>query len=385
VTRRPAPAPYGRRAISDLIPSLLAALGVEGFANPLEIRDLRSAAVLMIDGLGHVQLQEHPEAAPRLAKAASEHEPLTVGFPATTATSLASLTTGVPPGQHGLMGYTVGIEGHDRPMNLLLWELYGHGPDTPLTDLLPPERFQLAPTLFERAAGVGLMVTAVGPAAHAHSALTRAILRRARYEGADSLDELVPAVAAALSAGGLVYAYHPALDFHGHVSGPGSDAWSDELAAIDRAVEALVERLPTDSVLVVTGDHGMVPLVGDQKIDVADEPELSAGVRFLAGEARARHVVAVPGAARDVLAIWREVVGDRMNILSRDEAVEAGWFGPVVLPEAGERIGDVVAAAHDGVGVMQREVDPLQASLSGHHGSLTDAERLVPLALFGRG
>jgi hypothetical protein len=344
----------------------------------------------MIDGLGHVQLQEHAEAAPLLARAASAREPLTVGFPATTATSLASLTTGVPPGQHGLMGYTVGIQGHDRPMNLLLWELYGHGPDAPLVDEFPPERFQLAPTLFERVpgagsgpGGAGVALTAIGPAAHAQSALTRAILSGARYEGADSLDELVPAVTAALSLRGLAYAYHPALDFHGHVSGPGSDAWCDGLAAIDRAVDALVERLPPGGALVVTGDHGMVSLVGDQKVDMADEPELAAGVRFLAGEARARHVAAVPGAARDVLAIWGEVLGDRMSVLSRDDAIGAGWFGPVVLPEARKRIGDVVAAAHDAVGIVQREVDPLQASLSGHHGSLTDAERLVPFALFG--
>jgi hypothetical protein len=255
-------------------------------------------------------------------------------------------------------------------MNLLLWELYGHGPDTPLVDEFPPERFQLAPTLFERAAGAGMSVTAIGPAAHAGSPLSRAILRGARYVGADSLDELVPAVASALSDEGLVYAYHPALDFHGHVSGPGSEAWCQELAAVEGAVASLSERLPAGAAVAVTGDHGMVPLDSEQKIDLADEPELSAGARFL---------------ARDVLAIWREVVGDRMTVLSREEAIDAGWFGPVVLPEARARIGDVVAAAHDPIGIMQREVDPLQASLNGHHGSFSDAERLVPFALFGAG
>jgi len=41
-----------------------------------------------------------------------------------------------------------------------------------------------------------------------------------------------------------------------------------------------------------------------------------------------------------------------------------------------------VAAAHAPVGVFQRQLDPLQWSLVGHHGSLTDDERLVPLLLF---
>jgi hypothetical protein len=90
--------------------------------------------------------------------------------------------------------------------------------------------------------------------------------------------------------------------------------------------------------------------------------------------------VPVAGAARDVLAIWREVVGDRMWVLTRDEAIAAGWFGPVVTNAARRRIGEVVAAAFAPTGIVQRDVDPLQAMLTGHHGSLTDAERLVPFA-----
>jgi hypothetical protein len=52
-----------------------------------------------------------------------------------------------------------------------------------------------------------------------------------------------------------------------------------------------------------------------------------------------------------------------------------------VLDRVRPRIGDVVAAARDAVGVFQREVDPLQASLVGHHGSLTRVEQLVPFLL----
>jgi hypothetical protein len=244
----------------------------------------------------------------------------------------------------------------------------------------PPERFQLVPTLLERAAALSAEVTVLGPHEHAGSALTRAILRGGRYEGAGTLGELVLGVETNLLDGRPVYAYTPGLDFHGHMTGPGSDGWLDELAAVDAAVKAIAGRLPTGSALFVTGDHGMVTLAAGQKVDVADERELTAGVRFLAGEARARHVVAIPGAERDVLAIWQEVMGDRMWVLTRDEAIDAGWFGPRIAPQARARIGDVVAAAREPVGVVQRDVDPLQAMLIGHHGSLSDAERLVPFA-----
>ncbi len=50
---------------------------------------------------------------------------------------------------------------------------------------------------------------------------------------------------------------------------------------------------------------------------------------MLAGEPRARYVHAAPGAAADVLATWRETLGDRAWVVGRDEAVAAGVFGPV--------------------------------------------------------
>ena len=112
---------------------------------------------------------------------------------------------------------------------------------------------------------------------------------------------------------------------------------------------------------------------------LADHPELASGVRLLAGEARARYVRTVAGATADVLTTWRSVIGDRMWIWGREEAIATGIFGPRVTERARERIGDVVAAAYARVGIVQRDVDPAQARLNGHHGSLTPAEQLVPL------
>jgi hypothetical protein len=108
-------------------------------------------------------------------------------------------------------------------------------------------------------------------------------------------------------------------------------------------------------------------------------------VRLLAGEARARHVHTERGAAGDVLDAWRALLGDAMWVVPREEAVAAGWFGPHVPDQVRPRIGDVVAAAFGPVGVVQREVDPTQALLTGHHGSLTADEQLVPMLLLRRG
>jgi hypothetical protein len=102
-------------------------------------------------------------------------------------------------------------------------------------------------------------------------------------------------------------------------------------------------------------------------------------VRLIAGEPRARHVYTRPGAEKEVLATWREKLGDRMWVLSREEAISLGWFGPTVSDAARERIGDVLAAAYGPVGIVQPSVFSVEAMLIGHHGSLTEAEQLVPL------
>jgi hypothetical protein len=309
--------------------------------------------------------------------------PITSGFPATTTASVSSLGTGLPPGEHGLVGYVVALPGFERAVSLLGWELYGAGPRVGLRETLPPERFQPSPTAFEAAMAAGVSVARVGPPHLERSPLSRAVLRGGRYHGTHSMGDLVSTVIACLSAGrSFVYAYTPTLDTTGHVRGCGSEAWALELGGMDHLVRTIVERLPPGRALVVTGDHGMVDLEQDDRWDLRDHASLSAGVRLLAGEARARHVHVEPGAAADVLAAWSETLGDRMWVVLGREAIERGWFGPRVLDHVLPRIGDVVAAARAPVGIFQRDVDALQAGLIGHHGSMTAAEQQVPFLVF---
>jgi hypothetical protein len=239
---------------------------------------------------------------------------------------------------------------------------------------------QPEPTGFEAAVADGVEVTLVGAGEYAASGFTRAALRGGGYWRTHSLGDQAAGAVRGLARGrrSLVYLYHPDLDRTGHVRGVDADAWRLELAHIDRLVTHVAERLPGDAALFVTGDHGMVDLRTDQRVDLADQPELADGVRLLSGEARARHVHTQRGATGDVLATWRALLGHAMWVVPGEEAVAAGWFGPQVTDEVRARVGDVVAAAHGPVGVVQREVDPTQALLVGHHGSMTPAEQLVP-------
>ncbi len=90
--------------------------------------------------------------------------------------------------------------------------------------------------------------------------------------------------------------------------------------------------------LAVVADHGMVSVDTADAVDIDSDDALTDGVTDIGGEPRARHIYIAQGAADDVLATWRETLAERAWVVSREEAIAAGWFG--------ERVSDDGAASH---------------------------------------
>jgi hypothetical protein len=327
----------------------------------------------VIDGLGWELLREHPAAAPFLSELAMSGRPLTAGFPATTVTSLSSLGTGMPPGQHGMLGYQVAVPGTGRLLNALRWD-----------KRVDPVSWQPGSTIFERAAAAGVAAFRVAQGSFRDSGLSSAVMRGAIYRPADTLGALAWHAAAALAEEprALAMVYEAGLDATGHVCGSTSDAWRFQLGHVDRLAEQLAGTLPPGTLMYVTADHGMVDVPAGDRIDADSEAALREGVAILGGEPRARHVYARPGAAADVLDNWRATLGASAWVASRDQAIAEGWFGPV-NPDLADRIGDVVAASAGHAAVVATQAEPRETALVGMHGSLAASDQLVPLLTYG--
>jgi Type I phosphodiesterase / nucleotide pyrophosphatase len=280
-----------------------------------------------------------------------------------------------------LTGYSSYVDEVDAAVNWLTWRRIGEKGD--LVDRLVPEDVQPRLTVFERAIAAGIDASVVSAAHFADSGLTRAVLRGGSYAGTVAPGDAIALAAEAAAHGSrsLVYCYTGDVDLVGHVRGPESDAWLAQLSLVDQFAEQLAARLPGDAVLLITADHGMVTVADDDKIDFDASADLRDGVLALAGEPRARYVHARPGAAGDVLAAWRGCLEDRMWVLSRDEAIAAGWFGSEVTATSRQRIGDLVVVARTGSAVVRRQAEPTLSDLPGQHGALTDDELLVPLLI----
>ena len=365
-----------RPTLADVLPSALAVLGLPGSPDRLGLRDalsgVRRIALLLVDGLGYHLLPLARPVAPVLADVVDGRLgtllEISSGFPSTTPTSLVSLGTGVASGAHGVLGFTLNVPGTERVLNHVDWR---HDPD--------PRTWQPVPSLFTLASA-GMRVTTVSRPEYEGSGLTVAAYGDVEFVGAADPDALAEQMLGALRAGpGLVYGYHPPLDTAAHVFGIESPQWMAAAAEVDRLLARLVDELPSDAALLVTADHGGMNVPAGKRIDVDADRSLRAGVRVIAGEPRVRYVHTHPGAQDDVLGAWRSVLGAAAQVVTRDEAVAAGWFGPV--PQAHlARIGDVVAVCQDRcVLLATKHEDKRVGKLVAYHGAMTAEESAIPL------
>jgi hypothetical protein len=377
----PAPA-YGQRSIAEVLTSAAASLGVKGFDNRLNLPEARRACVVLADGLGRSLLKQKSAHTPFLRSVMLQGQgavpvALDSAFPSTTASSLASFGTGLPPGQHGLAGYDVLDPRQDKVVNMLgNWDA---GVD--------PREWQPFPTVFERAAAF-TDVTTVSLPQFGDSPMTQAALRGGRFIAATSPHARTAAAAEAMLASdsSLMYFYVNDLDKAGHRYGCQSAQWEYQLEELDATVRRLNATLPPGTTILLTADHGMLDVPESQRFDYSAEPALIAGVRHTAGEPRMVHLYLEPGTGEKgrarLIGSWRERFGDRIWAFSRDEAVAAGLFGDV-RPDVSPRIGDVLVAARDALAFYDtRRTRPAALEVIGQHGSLTKAEREVPLLCF---
>ncbi|QNO36439.1 alkaline phosphatase family protein [Protaetiibacter sp. SSC-01] len=358
-----------RLSLADVVPNCLDALA--GRRGPMGLPPVEKVVVVVVDGLGHAQLEAHRGHARTLAKRLDHDPAIGAGFPTTTVAALATLTTGEPAGRHGLVGYRVYDPDHDRVVNQLSgW------------DGLDPATWQRMPTLFERAASEGVRSVAITHPRYRDSAFTHAVLRGAEFLGAGDSGERLALLRGVLADPGpaLVYYYVPDLDMAGHAKGVASSEWVSALEALDAELALVAGALGPRHGMAVTADHGMVDVpLHAQRIASAD---LLEGVRHVAGEPRCLQLHLERGVdPAGVASAWRASEGKRAWVGTRDEALASGWFG-AVDPEVLPRIGEVFVAAR-GDHAYYADADDRARGMVGQHGSLTPGETVVPFLRFG--
>ena len=352
---------YGNGSLPDIVPALLGpAQGGLPRWMPGAVEGARAVVLLLLDGLGWNQLQDRASLAPVISS--MDGGPVTSVVPTTTATALTSVTTGLVPGEHGIIGYRMDMGG--AVMNTLHWA----GSQGDMSRTHPPLQVQSCPPF------LGASVPVISRQELEGTSFTAAHLTGTKPMGWRVASSIPVIAAAAVESGApFVYAYYDGVDKIAHERGFGP-YYDAELRQADALVANMLESLPRDTVLLVTADHGQVH-VGDATIRLDDE--VNPLVRHQSGEGRFRWLHARPGREAALLEVCR-MYDDVAWVVSREQVLDEKWFGPRTTQAAEKRMGDVALVPHAAVS-FEDPADPGNFMLMCRHGSLTADEMFVPL------
>ncbi|MFV1999747.1 MAG: alkaline phosphatase family protein [Acidimicrobiia bacterium] len=315
----------------------------------------RSTVLVLFDGLGSHQLS-HQQA----THLASAHVgDIDAPFPTTTTVSLASVATGLPPVAHGLIAYQLWNPRVGHVVNTIhMTTMFGDRIDQDHGSFLPESN------LWERLSHSGTEPICVQPEHFDRTPLSLALYRGASFTPYGSLDEALDrTVELARTPGAFVFLYVPHIDFAAHVSGQSSEDYGIAMANADGLWARLMTDLGDETTLIGTSDHGHIDIKEQNKVRLVQEQ-----VRDLIvyGDARALFVRG-DGAtlARDLPADWIPI--DKTTAL----------WGPGPRHETfDERKPDGILFAHDARAIFHPRAND---RLIGHHGGLSDEERVIPL------
>lgn len=319
--------------------------------------DADTYVLVLFDGMGDLQLGSHPAGARLRGHRVSS---LDTSFSSQTSVVTATLATGIPPSQHGLIAYVMKLSDGD-PVNTLWWfDTVGTTPDLDLESFLP------RPNLAERMLARGVDAVVVEPAAFLGSPLDRVLYRGASKRGVEDAGSIVDAVLeSAAQRNRLVVAYLPDVDAAGHAFGTGSDEYTEALVRVSSIWQQIGDGLPGHAGLLGIADHGMVDITTYVEVSPPEGLVLSGDSRviYVSGDPSEAAMLAegLPGA-------WRRTI----------ELPDLWGPGPH-HPEFGRRRPDVLIFAGPGVGFLyQGNSVPLAA----FHGGLTEQELRVPLLVW---
>lgn len=361
-------------SLADVLPSCLSSLGMAEMSNKLDLPQANSAVVVLVDGLGSHNLTSAGAHARFLNKNSSAFPTLNTVFPSTTASALASLTTGTTPGQHGMTGYKVRHPETGEVLNLLT----GLGA---LTDL---SSWMAVKPLYGVAVVNGISPTVVAHPRFAETPLTQLIHAGAAQLGAKTLDDRVQAVISTLLQPGqhLVVLYVSELDELAHNKGVSSPEWAATLESLDGALKYLSEQLPTDVGMFVSADHGVLDVPLSKHFLYGTDTEHMQFISQVGGEPRCLQLYfsddASPEQRAETLEVWRRDWSELAWVMSKEDVIEAGLYG-LVSPVSEGRLGDVfVLAKKDVVFYDERDLTLKGRNMIGQHGGVSPTEMTIP-------
>ena len=396
----PLPA-YEGRSLANVAGSIWRSVGPDDSARAPPLPTLVSAldpwageratgpvVLLLLDGLGWNAFQGAARRSPDgvAGRWSTLAKPLTSVFPTTTAVVLTSVSSGAAPGQHGVVGHRVYLPRFGTVAEVLRMSPLGVSPaETLVAADWTPSIVSGVPTIFRQ----GVVGSALSRDRFQGSGFTRMIYDGATFVPYATGSDLALGLAELLSRTPpppLVLAYREDLDVLQHIRGTRPELVDLELERAGSLVSFVAAHVPQavarQTRVLVTGDHGQVPLDPRFQISADREPELLGHLlRPPSGDRRATFLAARPGHHEALYRWLSSRVPEGGHLLETPRAVERGLFGPPPHhPELSDRLGDflLLLPSPGGVSYIPPGSPPRGQPMLAAHGGLEPDELLVP-------
>ncbi len=315
----------------------------------------------LFDGLGNSMLDNHAAASLAAARAGV----IDAMFPTQTTVNMATVATGLPPAEHGLIAYQLWLPEVGNVVNTLKWTtMWGEAFEFDHSSFLP------SPNLWERLSAAGIEPITVQPGGFESSPLTQVLYRGCRFESAWTIGEIIDATTdLAAEPGRFIFTYYPGVDIAAHMHGQGSAEFGEQLTAASTIWQGIADHLPDHAAAVGTADHGLINYSTQDKVLIRNGIK---GITFY-GNPRVSYVRAPDGRGEQLASIH--------------PATWVPWEDAVALLGPGSLHPAVKSRAPDGLLVADtgRVLLPpgMDKRMIGYHGGTADEEMRVPLLVAG--
>lgn len=340
---------------------------------PAEVARAAHVVLLVIDGLGYDYLQRRDSRLKPYLKGR-----VTSVFPSSTAPAVTTFLTGAAPQQHAVTGWfmqlkelgTVAVilpfrpRWGDAPLPGEIGALLGQ---PALTDRLPVQsHFIIYDKLVD-------------------TAYSKAVAGGALRWGYRRLDDCIRRIVACVRGArrrSYVYAYWSYFDKLCHQHGVGGAIPERHFRQIEAGFDCLLNSLQgTDTLLILTADHGFIDTAPAFRVELSQHPELADCLAApLCGEPRAIYCHVRPAKTARFERYIQDCLADSFELCASEELLAQGWFGlGKPDPRLADRIGDYTLIAKDRY--ILKDLVPGEKPWRevGVHGGVSPEEMYAPL------
>ncbi len=263
----------------------------------------------IVDAMGHYNLRDLAEEMPFIK--AHEIRPISAIYPATTVAATTCAQTGIPPVVNGCVGWHQWFPEFDHDYVIFMNKGYYDGEEAPVNiedDYLHSEE------VYQKVAKTGKYGNYIFP--HFKTEEVNFIQDQCN---------LVYQYANDPSKEGYVYVYWDKLDTYMHEYGIHSKEVRNHAKEINDVIENLVKKLPEDTLIIMTADHGHIDT---EWIDLEEYPDIVATFeKNPTVESRAQSFYIKEDKKEEFVSLFNKYFGEYYHLFTHDEVFEKNILG----------------------------------------------------------